>query len=348
MSQRLSFSRWWSGVLAAALSLTGCAPAGPAATPAPTPAAFRVGVVTNVGVINDQSFNQSAWEGAQAGAQAAGGTADYRESQDAGDYITHILDFADTGYDVIITVGFALGQATVEAAQRYPAIKFIGVDQVQAEPAPNLAGLVFHEDEAGYLAGVVAAQLTRTGTIAAVLGTDLVPSVVAFKEGYALGAQATQPEITVLATYYPGSLDLAFSDPAWGAATAQQALDLGADVVFAAAGATGTGSLQTVAAQAAAQPGSVHCIGVDTDQWATVPEARSCLVTSALKLIAPGVAELIAQAKAGTFPSGNYYGDVGLAPFHDFDSALPAAAQAQLAEIAQRLRSGDLQTGYQP
>ena len=69
MSQRLSSSPWWSGVLAAALSLTGCAPAGPAATPAPTPAAFRVGVVTNVGVINDQSFNQSAWEGAQAGAR---------------------------------------------------------------------------------------------------------------------------------------------------------------------------------------------------------------------------------------------------------------------------------------
>jgi basic membrane protein A len=321
----------------------------PAATPAPTAVPFRIGLVTDVGEVDDKSFNQSAWEGAQAGASAVGGTAEFIETKDAKDYAANIGEFADKGYDVIITVGFALGQATGEAAAKYPNIKFIGVDQFQgwaftddkADDIANLAGLIFHEDHSGYLAGVLAAKMTKTGTIAAVLGTDLVPPVVAFKEGYEAGARATKPDINIISTYHPGGLDVAFTDPEWGATTAAQAIDQGADVIFGAGGKTGNGALAEVASRS-----GLFCIGVDTDQWDTVPEAHSCLISSAMKLITPGVSDLIQKAKAGQFPAGNYFGDAALAPYHDFDSQVPADVKKLIEDTAKGLKDGSIQTGY--
>ena len=307
----------------------------------PGEAAFRIGLVTDVGEVDDKSFNQSAWEGAQAGAAAVGGTADFIETKDAKDYADNIAEFAEDGYDVIVTVGFALGEATVTAAKEYPDTKFIGVDQFQGEAIPNLAGLIFHEDQSGYLAGVLAANLSESGTIAAVLGTDLVPPVVAFKEGYEAGARSVNPDIAVISTYHPGGLDSAFTDPEWGAATTAQAIDQGADVVFAAGGKTGNGGLIE-----AAQHGGVFCIGVDTDQWDTVPEAHPCLVSSAMKLITPAVEDLIVAAQAGEFPSGNFFGDAGLAPFHDFEEIVPAELKTTLEEIAVGLIEGSIETGY--
>ncbi len=327
-----------SGLAAAALILAACAPA---ATPAPTAVPFRVGVVTDVGEVDDKSFNQSAWEGAQQGAAAVGGTAEYIETKDAKDYGANIAEFADKGYDVIITVGFALGQATTEAAKKYPNVKFIGVDQFQGESVANLSGLIFHEDHSGYLAGVLAAKMTKTGTIAAVLGTDLVPPVVAFKEGYEAGAKATKPDIKIISTYHPGGLDVAFTDPEWGATTAAQAVDQGADVVFGAGGKTGNGALIEVASR-----DGLLCIGVDSDQWETVPEAHSCLISSAMKLITPGVVDLIKLAKDGQFPAGNYFGDAALAPFHDFDSQVPADVKTLIEDTAKGLKDGTIKTGY--
>ena len=117
----------------------------------------------------------------------------YIETQDAKEYADNIQQFVDNGYNVIVTVGFALGEATAKAAAENPDIYFIGVDQFQGEALPNLTGLVFHEDQSGFLAGALAAQLSKTGTIAAVLGTDLVPPVVAFNEGYIKRRQVHQP-----------------------------------------------------------------------------------------------------------------------------------------------------------
>ncbi|MEZ4715510.1 MAG: BMP family ABC transporter substrate-binding protein [Caldilineaceae bacterium] len=251
---------------------------------------LKIGLVTDVGRVNDRSFNQSAWEGVRSAGEMFGLTEDqdfkYIETQDAKDYADNIQQFVDAGYNVIVTVGFALGDATIEAATNNPDIDFIGVDQFQVETLPNLTGLVFHEDQSGYLAGALAAHLSETGTIAAVLGTDLVPPVVAFNEGYLAGAAAVNPDINIISTYHPGGLDVAFVDPEWGAATARQALDQGADVVFGAGGITGNGALQEVAAAADAG-NTVFCIGVDTDQWETLPAAHSCLVSSAMKLITP-------------------------------------------------------------
>ena len=250
-----------------------------------------IGLVTDVGKVDDKSFNQSAWEGAQAAAEELGGTADFIETTAATDYATNIGQFVDSGANVIISVGFALGEATAAAATANPDVVFIGVDQFQATTICNYTGLLFPEDQAGFLAGALAGLLTETNTIAAVLGTDQVPPVVAFKEGFENGAEYTNPDVNVISTYHPGGLDVAFTDPEFGATTARQALDNGADIVFGAGGQTGNGALIEVAKDA-----GKLCIGVDTDQWETVPEAHPCLVTSAMKLINDGVIALVTAA----------------------------------------------------
>ncbi len=304
---------------------------------------FKIGLVTDTGKVDDKSFNQSAWEGAQEAAAALGVEANYIETEEAKDYENNIGLFVEDGANVIITVGFGLGDATIAAAQANPDIFFIGVDQFQAEAMPNLAGLIFPEDQSGFLAGALAGMLTETNIVGAVLGTDLVPPVVAFKEGWEHGARYTNPDVETISTYHPGGLDVAFGDPDWGAATARQALDQGADIIFGAGGATGNGALIEIASQEGA-----YCVGVDTDQWNTVPEAQPCLVTSAMKLITPGVADLIAQAASGDFAGGNYLGEVGLAPFHDFDSIVTDEMRATLDDVLAGLNAGEIDTGWPP
>jgi len=296
-----------------------------------------VGLVTDVGSVDDKSFNQSSWEGVKRAESEFGAKTNYIETKDAKDYQTNIELFADKNYDIIVTVGFGLGEATVQSAQKYPEIKFIGVDQFQLPAIPNVVGLIFHEDQAGFMAGALAAMLTGTGTIAAVLGTDLVPPVEAFKRGYEVGARHVKADIKIISTFHPGGLDVAFTDPEWGASTAKQAIDQGADVVFAAGGTTGNGGLIETAAHA-----GKFCIGVDTDQWDTVPEARPCLVSCAMKLIAPGVFDLIKLAQAGRFPSGNHFGEVALAPLHDFDAKIAQDIKDKLAQIESGLRQGSI------
>ena len=338
--------------LAAVLLLAGCTidAVVPPADVQPGDAPFRVGLVTDVGGIDDRSFNQSAWEGVLAAADTLGLTADadfgYIETTDPKDYARNIEQLVDSGYDVVVTVGFALGEATMAAARGHPGIDFIGVDQLQDEVLPNLTGLVFREDQAGFLAGMLTAGLSQTGTVAAVLGTDAVPPVVAFGEGFALGARHVTPDIGVVATYHPGDPLTAFNDPEWGAAVAHRMLDQEADVVFAAGGDTGNGALREVAAASGAGT-AVFCIGVEADQWHTLPEARPCLVSSALRRIAAEVAELIAESHAGTFPAGNHWGAVGLADFHDHAGAVSPTLRDQLADAAAGFDNGTLDTGYE-
>ena len=298
-----------------------------------------VGLAVDIGLLNDKSFNQSAWEGAKRAEADLGARVEFFELETGNEQQEAIEYFVDNFFDVIVTVGFNWSESTVEAARDNPEVYFIGVDQFQSEPIDNLAGLVFPELHAGFLAGSLAAMLSNSGKVATVLGTDMVPPVVAFKEGYIAGASAINPDIEVIATYHPGEMLVAFNDPEWGAEQARQMLDDGADVIFAAGGNTGNGSLIEVAAS-----GGAYCIGVDADQWQSLPEARPCLVSSALKKISNGVFELIARKKIGEPPSGNFEGDVGLAPFYDFESIISAEAKAVLIELNDGLASGSIPT----
>ena len=310
------------------------------------PEDFCIGLVTDVGLVDDKSFNQAAWTGAQHGAELLGVPVSYIETQDSKDYADNIALYANEGCDVIVTVGFAMADATAIAGAEYPDIQFIAVDAFQGEAMDNVAGLIFNEDRAGFLAGALAASMSESGIVGQVLGTNLVPPVQAFGSGFDLGAKHINPDIQILKTYHPGAIEVAFGDPEWGATTSRQAMDNGADVIFAAGGATGNGGLIEIASEAEA--GSrVFCIGVDLDQWYSVPEAQPCLITSAEKHLVQGVSDLIVQAAAGEMPTGNVFGTVGLAPYHDFDSQISDEIKATIEELAAALNDGSMVTGHE-
>jgi len=304
---------------------------------------FCVGLVTDIGKVNDKSFNQSAWKGIQQAANELGATVNYIETVDRKDHEKNIAVFGDAGYDVIVTAGSALADATKEAAGIYPNTKFIGVDQFQTETIDNITGLNFPEDQAGFLVGALAAMMSKSHTIGAVCGPDSVPAVWRFGEGYKAGAayadgiQETTTEVFVV---YHNDADFneAFVDPEWGAATARSMIDQGAYVVFGCGGVTGNAAI-TAAAQAGA-----YAIGVDTDQFFTLPEAAPRMLSSAMKLIAPGVYELIKLAKEGKFPTGNYLGDGGYAPYHDVDNEVPPDVKTEMEKINAGLLDGSILT----
>jgi len=308
---------------------------------------FCIGLVTDIGKVDDKSFNQSAWEGAQEAASINGGFAKYVETQDPKDYAANIALFAEAGYNVIVTVGFLMAEATAVASEKYPDVKFIGVDQFYAGSAANYSGLIFPEDKAGFIVGYLGGYLTTSGKTAAIAGgPDSIPPVRKFIEGFVAGVGYAAKEQgknfpKASSVYYTGAN--AFQDPAWGASTAQQYLDQNYDVIFSAGGKTGNGGLARTA-----QKSGAYCIGVDTDQWETVPEAQACLVTSAMKLIPQGVVALVGKVKDGSFAGGNYVGDVGAAPYHDFDSKIPSEVKTKVEEVTAKVISGEIATGVKP
>ncbi len=328
----------------AAMVLPACAPATPNCADEKT---FCVGLVTDVGKINDKSFNQSAWEGVQQAQKDLGATVQYIETADSKDYAKNISTFADEGYDVIVTVGFGMGEATVAAAGTYPNVKFIGVDQFQAADTPGVVGLNFPEDQAGFLVGALAAMMSESHKIGAVCGTDVVPPVWRYGEGYKAGAAYADGMMgsttEVFVVYHSDvGFDKTFTDPEWGAQTAQSMMDQGADAIFGCGGITGNGAI-TQAAQA-----GKYAIGVDADQYGTLPEAAPRMLSSAMKLITPGVFDLVKMAHDGNFPVGNFFGSAGYAPYHDLDSAVPADVKTEMEKINAGLLDGSITTNVSP
>jgi len=341
-----------AAVLIAAMILPACAPKEADCT---SEEVFCVGLVTDVGKIDDKSFNQSTWEGVQRAEKELGAKVQFIETVDAKDYDKNIATFGDAGYDAIVTVGFALGEATIANAAKYPNVKFIGVDQFQAwqfdddasNDVPNVAGLGFPEDQAGFLVGALAAMMSASHKIGAVCGTDAVPPVWRFGEGYKAGAayadgmNSTTTEVFVVYHSDVG-FDKTFTDPEWGAQTAQSMMDQGADAIFGCGGKTGNGAI-TAAAQAGA-----YAIGVDTDQFLTLPEAAPRMLSSAMKLLTPGTFDQIKAVKEGKFVPGNVLGQAGYAPYHDLDSEVPAEVKAAMEALTADLLSGAVKTNVPP
>jgi basic membrane protein A len=346
-----------AAVLVASMVLTAC---GTPATEAPAAEPMKIGVVTDVGQLEDKSFNQAAYEGGKAAAESLGATFDVIVTQNISDYKQNIQTFIDQGFDVIITVGFLIGTDTTLAAKANPNVKFIGVDQgicVDASGAPdptftcagdaasllpNYQGIVFAEEQAGYLAGIVAASISETGTIGAVGGTN-VPAVVAYNAGYVAGAKSVNPDIKTL--YQETNPDPAkgFNDPATGKAIAQQFIGQGADVLFQIAGLTGQGVLE------AACDANIYGIGVDVDQVETLPNLAKCIVTSAEKKLKDTVQAVTESVAGGTFQAGTVSYNaastppaIGLSPFHDFESLITPEIQALLDAATAAMASGEL------
>jgi len=328
-------------MLLAAMYLPACIPAN-SAPDCKSADVFCVGMVTDVGKVNDESSNQFAWDGIKQAEKDLGVYAQYIETTDWKDYEKNIATFGEAGFDVIVTVGFNLSDVTAKAAITYPNAMFIGVDQFQdaSKPVPaNLVGLNFPDDQAGFLVGALAAQMTKSGKIGAVCSTDIVPSTWRYGEGYKAGAAYIDPSVEVTVVYHNDvNSNQAFSDPEWGAVSASGMIGKGVDVVFGAGGRTGNGAVT-----AAAQMGA-YAIAADSDQYNTLPDAQKMLLSSAIKFITPGVFDLVKLARDDKFPSGNYFGSAGYAPFHDLNNQVPAKVKARMKEIAQGLIDGSIKT----
>ena len=303
---------------------------------------FCVGLVTDIGKVDDKSFNQSAHEGAMAAAAEVGGFYKYIETTDTKDYAANMAQFTDKSYDVIVTVGFLMAEATVTAAKANPNTKFIGVDQFQGEEVANVTGLIFPEDQAGYGAGYLAGLMTKTNKIGSVLGLEIAP-VQLFAKGFEAGAKASNPSVAVTTVYHPPA-DNAFGDPVWGAAEAKKQLAQGADIIFGAGGGTGNGALIEIA-KAEGAGTAIFCIGVDTDQWCTVPEAQPCLITSAVKGLTEGTSDLVKLAFDGSIAGGNFVGSAGISDYHDFAAVVPMDVQDKVAGVVAGLKDGSIKTG---
>ncbi|MFZ5920951.1 MAG: BMP family ABC transporter substrate-binding protein [Chloroflexota bacterium] len=279
----------------------------------------KVGLVTDEGGVDDLSFNMMAYQGLQQAETDLGITGTLYESASSDDYVPLLQQCADDGNDLCFAVGFSMADAIASVANANPDTAFAILDVDQENPPANLRGIRFDEKQAGYLAGALAGKM---GEIVGVVGGIAVPAVVGFVEGYRNGAQCANPNATVLIEY-TGT----FTDPALGAATAQNMIDQGAHVIFGAAGGTGNGAILYSAGQ------GIRSIGVDTDQYLTlfgngaVPGSYY-LLTSAMKNLNVVVYRTIEDYLNGNFSSGTvtYHladGGVGLAPYHEAYNYIP-------------------------
>jgi basic membrane protein A len=322
--------------------------------------AFLVGGVTDVGQLEDKSFNEGGWCGTIAGAAAVGGTADVIVTEDPADYQNNMQTFIDQGYQIIVTYGFALGGDTAAAAKANPDVQFIGLDQSicvdangdpdptfacagdAAELLPNYQGLVFNESQAGYLAGIAAANITETNVIGTIGGINTIPAVLSYIGGYVNGAKSVNPDIEVLVSYVSDDITTAFNDPTTGASLAEQMIGQDADVIFQVAGLSGQGALE------AACDAGVYGIGVDVDQALALPDL-DCIVTSAEKKLVEAVSEAIQRVGDGSAEGGTLILDaaqdppkVSVAEFHNHPDLLTDELQAALDAATEALASGEL------
>ncbi|HEX7197296.1 MAG TPA: BMP family ABC transporter substrate-binding protein [Candidatus Limnocylindria bacterium] len=322
--------------------------------------ALLIGGVTDVGQLEDKSFNEGGWCGTIAGATAVGGSAKVIVTEDPADYQNNMQTFIDQDYDVIVTYGFALGNDTAIAAKANPEIQFIGLDQAicvdengdpdptfacagdAAELLPNYQGLIFAEAQAGYLAGIVAGTITETNVIGTIGGIESVPPVKAYIGGYENGAKSVNPDVEVLISYVSEDITTAFNDPTTGASLAEQMIGQDADVIFQVAGLSGQGALE------AACDADVYGIGVDVDQALALPNL-TCIVTSAEKKLVEAVSEAIQRVADGSAVGGTLLLDASSDPpkvsaseFHNHPDLLTDELQTALDDATAAMAAGDL------
>ena len=270
-------------------------------------AKIKVGMVTDVGGVNDKSFNQLAWEGLQA-LDPAAFEVNYLESKTDADYQTNINTFIDEEYDLIITVGYMLADATREAAEDNPDQKFAIVDDSSCADLENVACLMFAQEECSYLVGLVAGSVTKSNTVGYVQGMVSDPMNL-FGIGYITGVLEACPEATVL-QYNANN----FGDIAGGNTAAKDMITKGADVIYHAAGGTGNGVMN------ACDEAGIYGIGVDKDQ--RVELGLECIITSAMKRVDVACQDISKAVKDDAFEGGvhlyNLANDgVGIAPTTD-------------------------------
>ncbi|MDI3316153.1 MAG: BMP family ABC transporter substrate-binding protein [Bacillota bacterium] len=344
--------RWRAGAVALALALSvglaGCggassgagtsqAPAGGASGGAPGAKPFKVGLVTDVGGINDRGFNQLAYEGLQRAQRELGVQGRVIQSKQQTDYIPNLSGLAQQGYNLVIAVGFLMQDQVQQVAKEYPNTHFAIID-VGIEGIPNLASAVFKYQEAGYLAGAMAGLIEKERALPGIKGTNKIgvvggmsiPPVNAYIAGFEAGVRKVAPEVQVILRYAN-----AFDDPAAGRELALAEAAQGAEIIQQAAGNTGTGVIE------GAKQAGVYAIGVDMDQNYLAPRT---VIFSALKRVDNVTFDLIKAAKEGRLQGGiNVFdlksGGVGVTrPIQ----GVPAGIVQRVDELRQQIVDGKI------
>jgi basic membrane protein A len=312
--------------------------------------AYKACQVTDLGGVDDKGFNQTAWQGVQDAEKSLGVEGKLLESKAETDYEPNVNSFVAEKCDIIITVGFLLGDATKKAAEANPNIKFSIVDFAYDPVIPNVLGQVYATDEAAFLAGYLAAGVSKSGVIGTFGGIN-IPPVTIFMDGLVRGVDYYNKQkgtsVKVLGwdpVKKEGLFTNNFSNLDDGRAFAKNLADEGADIVVPVAGPVGQGSAALAAEMG---PDKLKIIGVDTDQYLTDPEHKGVFLTSILKRMDSTVVEAIKEAQDGTFKGGVIVGTlksggVGLAPFHDLESAVPADLKGELDTISKGIIDGSI------
>jgi basic membrane protein A and related proteins len=293
---------------------------------------LKVGMVTDVGGVNDQSFNQSAWEGLQKAKKELGVKVSYQESKQDADYPANLETLYDAKNDLIWGIGFKMADAILLAAKQNPKQKYAIIDySYGAKTPPNVVGVMFKAEEGAFLAGYIAAKMSKSGTLGFIGGMS-VPIIHSFQYGFKAGAKYANPKINILEQYSES-----FTDAAKGKAIANQMIGKGADVVFHAAGAVGDGVIE------AAKEKNKQAIGVDRDQNYLAPKN---VITSSMKRVDNAIFNVVRDFSTGKFSGGTTIeyglkdGAVDIAP--TTNKLVPSILLSSVADLKKDIVAGKI------
>jgi basic membrane protein A len=312
----------------------------------------RPGLVLDVGGLGDDGFNDSAYAGLKRAEKNFGVEGDYLESTAPTDYTDNLTQLAENGFDPVIAVGFLMTEDLTTVSKQFPDTQFAIVDSVV--DTPNTMDLVFREQEGSYLAGIVAGLMTQEKTeftnpddkVVGFLGGQTGPLIGKFEAGYVAGVKSVCPDCKVL-VQYAGADPEAFNDPATGKEISLQQIDQGADIIYTAAGNTGTGGFS------AAKQEKIFTIGVDMDQAKLFP--KDPILTSVVKRVDNAVYQTIdSVSKSGGKPQGEVVDSglkekgISLAPFGRFDKDVPQSVKDEVAKAKKGIIDGDIKVPTKP
>jgi basic membrane protein A len=327
-------------------SSTSSAPA--KSTEATASYAGKVGLVLDTGGVDDKGFNQSAWEGAQKVAKTVKWQAVYLQSQQQADFEKNINELLSSKCDLIVTVGFLMGDAVAAASDANPQQKFLMIDYSFSPPKPNVLGQLWAMEQGSYLAGYLAAGMTKTGVVGSFGGMN-IPPVADFFIGFAQGIEKYNQVHGTKVRYIgwsnktlDGLFVGSFSDTEGARRYTENLIDEGADIILPQSGPEAL-----AAAAVIKQKGGIMAIGADTDQYATDQANGSVYLTSIVKNVGLAVIDSVQAVANGTFKGGTKVatlagGGLGLAPFHSYNSSVPASLKQEIEQIKQDIISGKI------
>jgi basic membrane protein A len=306
-------------------------------------------MVSDSGGFDDKSFNQTSYKGLQDAVKERGLTEVKAESKSDNDYTTNMTAMVSAKCNVIVAVGFKLEDATEAAAKANPNIKFAIVDSAPKAPIANLKPLLFNTAQSSFQAGYLAAAMSQSGKVGTFGGLQ-IPTVTIFMDGFAQGVRYynTQKSKNVQVLGWDdqkqkGLFTGDFEDKAKGQNNAQNLITQGADILFPVAGPSGLGGLQA----AKASNGKVNAIWVDTDGCISAEEYCPVLMSSVEKGMDVAVKDAVISVVDNKFDNTQFTGTLqnggtAIAPFHDFDSKVPAELKAEVEKIKADIAAGTI------